>query len=165
MASSILHLEWKIEWGAGHPGHRAAIRARLAELVPSAREQILDLDRIPDVAPLFVSISHCASLGGFALATVPVGLDFEDPERIDPGLVAKISSLEEFASFVDPRRIWPAKEAAFKCLRAMGLSPAGVSEIAISRSDEEFFTVDPRAEGRLFRAEGAFGALVTGLVE
>jgi|GEM_PF-5050801 len=162
----LIHFEWNFAWGSAQAGHREAIRQRLAQVVPDAKDSILRLDAPPNVSPLYASISHCRKLGGLVVSSVPVGLDFEEAHRINPELVARISSLEEFSSFPESEMIWPAKEAAFKCLSHVGLQPAGISKVQIrykssSPSAAQFEVFAPiTLAGRIFRIDDVLVALV-----
>jgi 4'-phosphopantetheinyl transferase len=90
------------------------------------------------------SISHCPILGGYVWLpsehTIGVGLDFEDPRRITEAVARRIcQSDQEYLEAGDsameliplPAKIWTAKEACFKALKAFH-QPTVLSEIRLT---------------------------------
>lgn len=162
-APEVIFVEIRTEWAAVHPGHRERLRARLAELLPAENaDRLRDLSAPPLLREGFCSISHCTELGGLVVARTPVGLDLEALARIRPALVAQVSSMEEFAAFPRPELLWPAKEAAFKCLTKT-TDVRGVQDIelrggTVDGEVAEFFVL--RAGDRFFPA-GTWRGIVT----
>jgi hypothetical protein len=135
-------------WGAGSrrapddQEYRHEIRrGLLARLLASGHSvsaletaSLLDLSRPPRIEGWRISVSHCAEIGGFALARASqadagLGFDVETESRVRPALVARVSSPEELHKAPSPACLWVAKESLFKALDgAVKL----VSELTIS---------------------------------
>lgn len=117
---------------------------RVAALMPSGRPVAM-LHGEP--APVFVSLSHTATLVGAAICReAPVGIDIVGPADTSPALDVWFSPEELAASAANPtsdveerlprQRLWSAKEAAYKAahidvgfrphdVRIADLSPTG----------------------------------------
>ncbi len=66
-----------------------------------------------------ISISHCKILGGFIFSlklNISVGLDIEQIVRVKPGLIDRLSQVEEVQQAPVNALLWVAKEASFKCI-------------------------------------------------
>lgn len=97
---------------------RHSIRDELGVLSEPERGRLLDLDEVPDLEDWSVSISHCARLGGWIAAPLPVrvGLDIEVKDRIHGKLLERIAQPGELVKVPDPALLWCAKESCFKAL-------------------------------------------------
>ena len=112
-----LHLEIRPEWASSHTNSRQAIRRKLKALTGI---DFSELGRLPKSERFSISISHCPTVGGFALSeeiNFTLGLDLEVPERVRRETVARVSIDAELAAAPTPAHLWVAKEAAFKSLR------------------------------------------------
>lgn len=103
-------------WGSQNPDHRKALHAALDELVAKTG--------------FHTSISHCPSMGIFAAAPRPLGVDIEIFHRVQAPVIARISSSEELSASPSPASLWCAKEAVFKALRTYK-QPSVISKISI----------------------------------
>lgn len=133
-----LGLEVRADWGSLQPEHRKRIREFIAhdlrrhesDLVPRAVESFLaappeettqalfDLEKIPRLPDLYLSISHCTGFGGLVWSPRPIGLDLEEASRVREMAILRISSQDELKRAPDAAALWAAKEAAYKALRA-----------------------------------------------
>ena len=123
-------------------GFRLRIREALHEIVNE--ERVLNLEKLPALKKEFVSISHCASLGGFVIAANGVGFDIEETQRVSSQVAERMKNAFDAAA-PTPAAFWTAKEAAFKALGDK--QPSIMSEIVIGNwqrvGDEQFkFTSD-----------------------
>jgi phosphopantetheinyl transferase (holo-ACP synthase) len=103
------------DWSSSQAKYREEIRIELYKKTRNAEH--LDLTKLPKSDNFFVSISHCKSLGGYALnLKEPIGFDVEQKERLKLSSIERISSDVERALFESEfvNYIWPIKEAAFK---------------------------------------------------
>jgi len=103
------------DWSSSQPKYRDEIRIELYKKTRNAEH--LDLTKIPKSDNFFVSISHCKSLGGYALnLKEPIGFDVEQKNRLSTETIERISSDEERALFNAEFQnyLWPIKEATFK---------------------------------------------------
>ena len=103
------------DWSSAVPKYRDEIRI---ELYKKSRDaSVLDLKKLPKSDKFFVSISHCKSLGGYALnLKEPIGFDVEEKQRLTAENIMRISTEQERALFGEDLQdyLWPIKEAAFK---------------------------------------------------
>lgn len=110
------------EFASSREGHRLRIRHSIRDTLSILHDpqsgRLLDLDEVPDLDDWSVSISHCAKLGGWAAAALPlkVGLDIEIKSRIHDKLVRRIAQPGELDQIPDPALLWCAKESYFKAL-------------------------------------------------
>ena len=103
------------DWSSSVADHRKEIRLELYKKSRDAK--VLDLNQVPQFDDFFVSISHCKSLGGYALnLKEPIGFDVEQRERISLKSIERISSEQErgLADEDFQKLLWPIKEATFK---------------------------------------------------
>ena len=104
-------------------------RLKLREVLSSHLEKVVDLGAdkkkllMPGKRPwadlASISISHCKVLGGFIFSlksSISIGLDIEQINRVKPGLVNRLSQIEEVQQAPTDALLWAAKEAAFKCI-------------------------------------------------
>lgn len=121
-------------WGNNRGLLREALRLALQDETWAAfvsteeLAAVLDLNHVPHFSQISVSISHTASLGGFAISQRPVGFDLEAQSRISDRAVRRVSSDAEVAAAPSPAHLWVAKEAAYKALRH-GQQPAVISDV------------------------------------
>jgi len=82
------------------------------------------------------SISHCPVIGGFICLSPKsrqrIGLDLEDPNRVNEKNMGRISSAEELEKAPDPASLWVAKEAFYKSL-PLELQPLIISQTEITK--------------------------------
>jgi len=103
------------DWSSSQSKYREEIRIELYKKTRNAEH--LDLTKLPKSDNFFISISHCKSLGGYALnLKEPIGFDVEQKERLKPEFIDRISTAGERAMFGDEflPYLWSIKEAAFK---------------------------------------------------
>lgn len=119
-------MELSPKYASSAPDYRFKLRADLHERFQEPR--LLDLNRRPELPSGFVSISHCRTLGGYALSKHPVGFDIEESSRVEWRFIERIwNPLDEKGPY--PALHWCAKEAVFKAMGAQ--QPAVISEIGI----------------------------------
>ena len=92
------------------------IEMNAAELSSEDVFNLQNLNTLPRLKEKSVSISHCASLGGFVLSSQFVGFDIEEIPRIKADVIQRISQDIEIKSAPQLFYLWPAKESAFKAL-------------------------------------------------
>jgi hypothetical protein len=119
-----------LDWGAHAPDYRAKIRDAASTVI---KEDLRDLSRRPFSNQFSISISHCPSVGAFAICKRPatIGIDFEDESRIKEAAVARVSTAQELAETPSPALLWCAKEAAYKALPS-GTQPPTISQILVT---------------------------------
>ncbi len=103
------------EWSSVQEEYRKKIRTELYKKTKDA--SFLDLEKIPESDKFFVSISHCKSLGGYALhLKKDIGFDVEEVNRIQPEVIERISTDKDREIFKgeNSKFLWVIKEAAFK---------------------------------------------------
>lgn len=141
---NIEHLKvvTKEEWAAvsssqSKNSYRSEIRSAIAHCLnahsshsdpnqsPSAFNtwaHLLDTGKLPVTEGWSISISHCAHIGGFALAPAPhrLGFDIEDLERLKkkPDLIQRVATPNDLSQTPHLELLWSAKEALFKSLNS-----------------------------------------------
>ena len=127
-----LQIHLHADYGSSNPSYRNLIRTHLALLEENASADILDLNKIPTLSHHSVSISHCASLGGFAVVNQPkqIGFDIEVFDRVSDAVAQRISTPEECRAAPNSAALWVAKEATFKSLRSKHQPPV-IADILI----------------------------------
>ena len=138
LGCAALEIVVRAEWGAKHSAnYRRSIREALAHQFAS--RDLMNLNVLPELPDLSISISHCALGGGFALCKKDafvegIGFDLEEPERIRSEVIKRVCQEEELSSLISVipalEYIWAAKEAAFKSLQRVN-QPATLSCIEI----------------------------------
>lgn len=146
------------DFASNRPDHRNKIRAAIADalgtLEESERAKLLNLDEVPRLKNWSVSISHCAALGGWLAAPLPlkVGLDIEVKRRIHDKLIKRIAAPEELKSIPDPAFLWCAKESYYKALASD--QPAVITQLVIGgwkKKEPDFYNFSSKAmKGSLF---------------
>lgn len=116
-----LRLILDTKWSSKNQNYRQEIRTFLASHFSAhfSREQLAqlsDLNRRPEASDVFISISHCALLGGFALSQFKVGFDVEESSRISQNILKRVCAEEELQACPKTEFLWVAKEAGFKAL-------------------------------------------------
>lgn len=128
--------EAKPEWGAYNPESRQQIRQSMLEQLPGLsageRKALLDLDSVPSLENLSVSISHTRDIGGWLAVPRPlqVGWDVEQKGRIKMSIIERVCEPNELTEVVDPVYLWSAKEAFFKALE--DFQPVAITQLSIS---------------------------------
>lgn len=112
-------------WGSREAGYREKIRAGIAEYAlqtgfGTAEElsKLSNLQQLPVLPRGRVSVSHCPTVGGFAVSRTARRLGF-DIELIDRPLTShlnRVSTTDEVAQAPNVALLWTAKEAAYKAL-------------------------------------------------
>jgi hypothetical protein len=116
----VFHVDLRPEWGCENENHRIEIRKGILEYLKQhhpdqVADSIWDLETPPLLKNLFVSISHCEGIGGFALCSKGLGLDIERTDRISQKIIDRISTENEIEQAPHFELLWPAKESVFKC--------------------------------------------------
>lgn len=122
------------DWSSSCEGHRDKIRTELYKRTKDS--EFLDLSKIPKSDKFFVSISHCKSLGGYALnLKKDIGFDVEELKRIKPEIIQRIATQKDKEIFTDNDSyfLWVIKEAAFKLMSCEG---DVMSEVEIKTLDK-----------------------------
>ena len=114
------------DWGSLQPESRRKIRLGIVEhlkknnlpLSPDDELALLNLKAVPKIKGLALSISHCQSLGGYALSQTArsLGFDIEDKIAIKKRVVERVAGLDEIQRAPDYQMLWSAKEAVWKSL-------------------------------------------------
>lgn len=83
------------------------------------------------------SISHTPGMGGVLFSSSFCGFDIECTDRVSEKIAQRVSSSEEWESFLttqqSPSYLWCAKESAWKSLRGRG-QPSTISEVGLKWS-------------------------------
>jgi hypothetical protein len=119
------------EWGSTNPLGRINIREFLSQ---HTGFNLRDLNAIPTIPKLGLSISHHRNRGGFVVSqdTPYLGFDIEINTRVRPELLNRVAiSSDELEQAPSVPALWTAKEAAFKCLRNLA-QPRGLADIEIN---------------------------------
>ena len=164
----------RAEFGAG----RAAARRALGALGHAAAPILPDQDRAP-VWPEGVagSIAHAA---GVAVAVVreglPIGVDVEEDAAIEPELWPIICAPDELNALPEEdrgryvRRVFSAKEAAYKAQFPITRSVIGFPSLSIRLTEDGFTArfshqVGPLLEGHVLHGKRAFanGRVLSGV--
>ncbi len=98
-------------------------------------EDALDLRNVPQkigigAKDFFSSLSHTDSTGVFAFDSQPIGVDFENLEKIKKTIVERVSNRNELKLHSNYQILWSIKEAAFKAIPFI-IQPKTVSDIVI----------------------------------
>lgn len=130
------------DWGSNHDNYRQKIRSFLSERMSMhfSREQLVqlsDLNRRPQGSDRQFSISHCLSLGGFAVSQYKVGFDVEVNSRISTEILKRVSTEQELQEAPQTEYLWVAKEAAFKAL-SNEVEPLVISDLICSEWQSYF---------------------------
>lgn len=120
LPGETFHVDIRPEWGSENSNYRTEIRKGILDYLKQhhpdqVAESIWDLNSPPVLKALFVSISHCLGMGGFAVCSKSLGFDIEDTTRITQKIVDRVSSEDELTACPEFELLWPAKEAVFKC--------------------------------------------------
>ncbi len=103
------------DWSSEQKDHRKKIRAQLYKKTKNI--SFLNLETLPKLDNFFFSISHCKSLGGYAVYfKKKMGFDIEEKKRITPKVISRISTKKDrlFFNKGNEEFLWVIKEAAFK---------------------------------------------------
>ncbi len=103
------------DWSSKKKDYRKKIRTQLYKKTKNA--SFLNLKTLPKSNKFFLSISHCKSLGGYALyLKKEIGFDIEEMSRITPKIIKRISTQKNqlFFNKENQKFLWVIKEAAFK---------------------------------------------------
>jgi phosphopantetheinyl transferase (holo-ACP synthase) len=114
--------------------HREALRALAVDRIskrsakPLSREELSDLQNLesrPRLSQWALSISHCPSLGGLAMAPGAFGLGFdvEQSTRVSEAVAKRVAPFAgelEIVAHATPVSFWVAKESAIKAFGNLG---------------------------------------------
>ncbi len=165
------------EFGSTTDDHRARLRLALKNFITEetakvpghhgadfqhAVEALANLKIRPRVPGWAISVSHCATLGGF-LATKSaddVGIDFENQHRVSEPLAMRVASFPDEKNVLETLRdagaswalFWVAKEAAIKAFgNRFPHEAPHFGEVEISAIDLSAGTFTARRDGLLAR--------------
>ncbi|MEK6629086.1 MAG: 4'-phosphopantetheinyl transferase superfamily protein [Bdellovibrionota bacterium] len=118
---TTLRLILDTNWNSKNKNYRQEIRTFLADKFSShfSRQQLAelnDLNKRPEASDVFISVSHCGFLGGFALSQFKVGFDAEESSRISEDILKRVCAESELQECPWTEFLWVAKEAGFKAL-------------------------------------------------
>ena len=119
-------------FGSKTPDHRMRIRESIFALYP-ASPAILNLDQLPNLQGVSVSISHTQTLGGYALSPglAMIGFDLDLTSRISSSHLQRVSRYQqESKASPGPEFLWTAKEASFKAV-AVSLGLRVLADVVI----------------------------------
>lgn len=119
-------------------------------------EDALDLRNVPQKIGIngknyYSSLSHTDEIGVFAFDSSPIGVDFENLEKIKKETVARVSQKMEMALNPNFQLIWSIKEAAFKAIPFL-VQPKTASDIKVERIESVPATKGNQAQVCLFSA-------------
>ncbi len=107
-----------------HMLYRQEIRQKLydycskniPEIKTNEQEKLLDLDKVPNLPGVGISITHCPSVGGFTLSSSHknIGFDIEESKRIQKEPILRVCTENEVNSAPSIAHLWTAKEASLK---------------------------------------------------
>lgn len=92
--------------------------------INSALEQL----RINHPTFIYTTKSHCPNAGTLLLSPHPCGVDIESTIRLEDRIIQRVSNHAEINETPNLKRLWSAKEAAFKSLKTFQ-QPTVISEI------------------------------------
>jgi len=138
-------MELSPKYASNASDYRSKLRVALHERFQEAR--LLDLNIVPELPSGFVSISHCRTLGGYALSKYPVGFDIEESSRVEWRFLERMWNPKDEKGPTAALH-WCAKEAVFKGLGAQ--QPAVISDIGIH-------AWKPQGAGYTFECRGDTG--------
>ena len=142
-------VEWRVESGEWrtHDEQSAAARQLLCEMLGKTVIVVHDSQGapyLPESPNLHISISHCRTAVAVAFSnTGPVGIDIESRRHINPSLIERVCTPDEFDAIQhseDPEmaflQLWTRKEAVLKC-HGTGIQGFGSMVNALSAKDCE----------------------------
>lgn len=98
-------------------------------------EDALDLRNVPQKIGVpgkdhYSSLSHTEDLGVFVLDSAPVGIDYENRERIQEKIVARVCHPDELKLTSNFQLLWSIKEASFKAIPFI-IQPKAISDFTV----------------------------------
>lgn len=87
------------------------------DLNKSQINSALESQKISNPHFQFHSKSHCPNAGSILLSSHPCGVDIELEPRLEEHIIQRVSNQTEIKESPDLKRLWSAKEAAFKSLK------------------------------------------------
>lgn len=120
LKNGVFHADLRPEWGSENPNHRSAIREAIFNYLQQChpeevQDSILDLQKLPTLKNLDVSITHSRGMGGFVVCSHDVGVDVEEPSRITQRILERMCTPQELKEAPVKELLWAAKEAVLKC--------------------------------------------------
>ena len=116
-------------FGADGEDHRERIRLAIFQTLQSdysiEAPEVMNLDLLPKVTGLSISIAHAPGLGGFVISkdASSIGFDIEKTDRVTEKKLGRVLSENESIDSVTPVSImWCAKEAGVKWASWLGHS-------------------------------------------
>ena len=137
-----LNLVLSEKYSSQEKNYQLSIRNKIIEMnaVGLSAEDVFNLKNLntpPRLKEKSVSISHCASLGGFISSSQFVGFDIEEIPRIKTDVIQRVSQDIEMKSAPQLFYLWPAKESAFKALSLhRSEKPVVISDLRIQNWKE-----------------------------
>lgn len=122
LPSSNLSFYIDSNFSSQNKNHRLLIRQHLvktqAHCINSAeeKENILNLDLLPQLKSVYISISHNSEFGGYVVSPQPIGFDLELLTRIKKNIVERVCTNEDILKCPRYEYLWGAKEACFKLI-------------------------------------------------
>lgn len=98
-------------------------------------EDALDLRNIPQKIGVpgkdhYSSLSHTEDVGVFVIDSAPVGVDYENRDRIQQKIVARVCAADELKLNANFQLLWSIKEASFKAIPFI-VQPKAISDLTV----------------------------------
>lgn len=98
-------------------------------------EDALDLRNVPQKIGIpgkdhYSSLSHTEDIGIFVLDSAPIGVDYENRDRIQEKIVQRVCSAEEMSLTPNFQLLWSIKEASFKAIPFI-IQPKAISDLTV----------------------------------
>lgn len=98
-------------------------------------EDALDLRNVPQKIGVpgkdhYSSLSHTENTGVFVLDSAPVGVDYENRERVEQKIVERVCHPDELKLSSNFQLLWSIKEASFKAIPFI-VQPKTISDLSV----------------------------------
>lgn len=143
------------KWASTYADHRLNIRKYIYK--KTQEKSVLNLDEWPQISEGHISISHCPILGGYVLATQPIGFDLEQKQRLSPSILKRISLASELKLFSQETLplIWTVKESIYKLNQCQdGVIPEVEIQSVEFCKDSSLFSIRSLFRGNSFLSIG-----------
>jgi phosphopantetheinyl transferase (holo-ACP synthase) len=116
---------------------RTALYNYLKETKKFVFEDALDLRNVPQKfggpdKDYYSSLSHTDEIGVFAVDSYPIGIDYENKDRIKKEIVERVCIKDELNLSSDFQILWSIKEAAFKAIPFI-VQPKTMTDITVTK--------------------------------
>lgn len=120
--------------------NRLSLRTALYQYLKNSKnfvfEDVLDLRNVPqkiDVSgkDYYSSLSHTDDKGVFVMHSAPVGVDFENRDRIKKEVIARVCKNSELGLTINFQLLWSIKEASFKSIPFI-IQPKAISDLIVT---------------------------------